>query len=107
MGHNNPESWQYAMIVIAIFCFSGFLLCFSMTCEHVKSAAAESIGKDIKSLVCNVPWWILNGAALLSNLFSTVRGATAAYFLRIISVKMLFLISVSSTFYYMRDYSSW
>lgn len=82
MGHNNPESWQYAMIVIAIFCFSGFLLCFSMTCEHVKSAAAESIGKDIKSLVCNVPWWILNGAALLSNLFSTVRGATAAYFFK-------------------------
>lgn len=76
------QSWQYAMIVIASLCFLGFLLCFSMTREHVKSAAAESIGKDVKSLVRNSPWWILNGAALLSNFFNTVRGATAAYFFK-------------------------
>ena len=34
------------------------------------------------SLVRNSPWWILNGAALLSNFFNTVRGATAAYFFK-------------------------
>lgn len=53
-----------------------------MTREHVKSVASESIGKDVKSLVRNSPWWILNGAALLSNFFNTVRGATAAYFFK-------------------------
>ncbi len=82
MGYNDSSSWQYAMIIIASLCFCGFLLCFSMTREHVKSAPAESIGKDVGSLVRNVPWWILNGAALLSNFFNTVRGATAAYFFK-------------------------
>ena len=82
MDCSTSGSWQYAMIVIASFCFLGFLLCFSMTREHVKSAPAKSIGKDVKSLVRNSPWWILNGAALLSNFFNTVRGATAAYFFK-------------------------
>lgn len=82
MECSNTGSWQYAMIVIAILCFLGFLLCFSMTREHVKSVTSESIGKDVKSLVRNSPWWILNGAAMLSNLFNTVRGATAAYFFK-------------------------
>ena len=75
-------SWQYSMIVIAAFCFVIFLLCFSMTREYIKSVSTVSIGKDIKSLLANVPWWLLIGAALCSNLFSTVRGATAAYFFK-------------------------
>ncbi|MBQ8948613.1 MAG: MFS transporter, partial [Prevotella sp.] len=33
-----------------------------------------------KSLLSNKPWWLLIGAALCSNLFNTVRGATVAYF---------------------------
>lgn len=81
-GYGLEKSWQLAMIIIASLCFIGFLLCFSMTREHVKSTPGESIGKDFKSLVRNKPWWILNGAALLSNFFNTVRGATAAYFFK-------------------------
>lgn len=76
------KSWQSAMIVVASLCFIGFLLCFALTREHVKSAPGESIGNDFKHLVSNGPWWILNGAALLSNFFNTVRGATAAYFFK-------------------------
>lgn len=75
-------SWQYSMIVIASLCFVVFLLCFSMTREYVKSVSTVSIGKDFKSLLANVPWWLLIGAALCSNLFNTVRGATAAYFFK-------------------------
>ena len=75
-------SWQYSMIVIAALCFVVFLLCFSMTREYVKSVSTVSIGKDFKSLLANVPWWLLIGAALCSNLFNTVRGATAAYFFK-------------------------
>ncbi|ADV42256.1 MFS transporter [Bacteroides helcogenes] len=82
MKCNTAESWQYAMMIIAMLCFLGFLLCFFTTREHVKNEAAKSIGKDVKSLVRNSPWWILNGAALLSNFFNTVRGATAAYFFK-------------------------
>ncbi|MCD8183206.1 MAG: MFS transporter [Bacteroides sp.] len=75
-------SWQYSMIVIAIMCFVIFLLCFGMTHEYVKTVSTASIGQDFKSLLSNVPWWLLIVAALGSNLFNTVRGATAAYFFK-------------------------
>ena len=83
MSFSEAGSWQFSMITIATFCFFGFLLCFNMTCEHVQSKTENtSIGKDVKSLIQNSPWWILNGAALMSNFFNTVRGATAAYFFK-------------------------
>lgn len=82
MEMSEAASWQWAMICIASLCFCGFVLCFGMTREYVESTPGESIGKDLKTLVSNKPWWILNGAALLSNSFNTVRGATAAYFFK-------------------------
>ena len=39
-----------------------------------------SVGKDLKLLLKNKPWWLMIGAALASNLFNTVRGTTTAYF---------------------------
>lgn len=82
MGYGQADSWQYSMIIIACICLCGFLLCFSMTREHVQNVSGESLGKDVKSLLTNSPWWILNGIALLSNFFNTVRGATAAYYFK-------------------------
>ena len=82
MDFSLAQCWQYAMMVIASGCLIGFLICFSLTREHVKSMASQSVGKDIGSLVRNSPWWILNGASLLFNFFNTVRGATAAYFFK-------------------------
>jgi GPH family glycoside/pentoside/hexuronide:cation symporter len=76
----NPEAWQHAMMVIAACCFIFFILSFLMTKEYVKSESTVSVGKDLKLLLKNKPWWILVGAALASNLFNTVRGTTAAYF---------------------------
>ena len=81
-GCNHQQSWQYSMVIIASLCLLGFLLCFSLTREHVQSAPAKSVGKDVRSLLGNSPWWILNGIALLSNFFNTVRGATAAYYFK-------------------------
>lgn len=82
MDFSLAQCWQYAMVVIASGCLIGFLICFSLTREYVKSVASQSVGKDIGSLVRNSPWWILNGASLLFNFFNTVRGATAAYFFK-------------------------
>ncbi|NDW13699.1 MFS transporter [Bacteroides sp. 214] len=79
---SQAASWQYSMVVIAFISMIGFLLCFSMTRERIKSISTVSIGKDFRSLLSNTPWWILIGAALCSNLFNTVRGATAAYFFK-------------------------
>lgn len=82
MDFSLAQCWQYAMMVIASGCLIGFLICFSLTREHVKSMTSQSVGKDVGSLVRNSPWWILNGASLLFNFFNTVRGATAAYFFK-------------------------
>lgn len=80
MGLSLQSSWQSAMIVIAVCCFILFLLCFKLTREKLKTVSTASLGKDLKALVTNKPWWLLNGASLCFNLFNTVRGATVAFF---------------------------
>lgn len=80
MGMSLQSSWQFAMIAIAICCFILFLLCFKMTREKLTTVSSASLGNDLKALVTNKPWWLLNGASLCFNLFNTVRGATVAFF---------------------------
>lgn len=80
-GYAETGAWQGAMIVIAVFCFFLFLLCFRITKEHIK-VKATSLGSDVSSLLRNSPWWLLTAAALCSNLFNTVRGATVAYYFK-------------------------
>ena len=79
-GYNTPGGWFWAMVTIAVACFVMFVLCFSMTKEHLKTVSTVSVGSDFKALLSNKPWWLLIGAALCFNLFNTVRGATVAYF---------------------------
>ena len=79
-GLSPQTSWQMAMVVIAVCCFILFLLCFKLTRESLTAVPAGSLGKDIKALLTNKPWWLLNGASLCFNLFNTVRGATVAFF---------------------------
>ena len=76
----SPQAWSSAMIVIASACFVLFVLSFLLTKEHVRSESTVSVGKDLKLLLRNKPWWLMIGAALASNLFNTVRGTTTAYF---------------------------
>ena len=80
MGMSLQGSWQSAMIVIAVCCFILFVLCFKLTREKLATVSSASLGKDLKALVTNKPWWLLNGASLCFNLFNTVRGATVAFF---------------------------
>lgn len=80
MGLSLQGSWQAAMIVVAVCCFVLFLLCFKLTREKLATVSNASLGKDLKALVTNKPWWLLNGASLCFNLFNTVRGATVAFF---------------------------
>ncbi len=77
---STASAWQYAMMVIAAVCFVLFLACFALTRERVKTVSTVSVGSDFKALLHNRPWWLLIGAALCFNLFSTVRGATVAYY---------------------------
>ena len=79
-GFSLQSSWQAAMMVIAVCCFVLFLLCFRLTREKLSTVCTASLSSDLKALVTNKPWWLLNGASLCYNLFSTVRGATVAFF---------------------------
>jgi len=79
-GYNTPGGWFWAMVTIAVACFLMFIICFTLTREHLKTISTVSVGSDFKALLSNKPWWLLIGAALCFNLFNTVRGATVAYF---------------------------
>lgn len=79
-GYSPATSWQMAMIVIAAGCFVLFVLCFSLTREHLKTVSTSSIGNDFKDLLRNKPWWLLVGAALCFNLANTFRYAGIPYF---------------------------
>ena len=103
-GYNSPDGWFWGMVVIASACFVMFILCFLLTKEHLKTVSTVSVGDDFKSLLSNKPWWLLIGAALCSNLFNTVRGATVAYFFQDIigpgvSLSFDLLFAVSFLFY--------
>jgi len=79
-GYNTPGGWFWAMVTISVACFLMFIICFTLTREHLKTISTVSVGSDFKALLSNKPWWLLIGAALCFNLFNTVRGATVAYF---------------------------
>lgn len=95
------SSWQAAMIVIASCCFLLFILCFKLTREKLNTVCNATLGKDLKALVTNKPWWLLNGASLCFNLFNTVRGATVAFFFADVigGEQHIFLFSISILFY--------
>jgi GPH family glycoside/pentoside/hexuronide:cation symporter len=100
-GYGSKEGWFWGMVCIAAACFVMFILCFLLTREHLKTVSTVSVGDDFKSLLHNKPWWLLIGAALCSNLFNTVRGATVAYyFTDIIGPNVsLVIFSLSFLFY--------
>lgn len=77
---SSAVAWQHAMMVIAAACLILFILTFRLTRERLKTVSTVSVGSDFKALLSNRPWWLLIGAALCFNLFSTVRGATVAYY---------------------------
>ncbi len=75
-----PHSWQMAMVVIGTVCALLFLACFKMTREVVQAPSRSSVGKDLRNLLVNKPWWIMNFTAICCNFFNIVRGATVAFF---------------------------
>ena len=82
MNFQVTSAWQGSMIVIAIVCLCLFLSSFALTREHVKLAKGNTLGRDFMALLRNAPWWIVTGAAMCTNLFNTVRGATVAYYFK-------------------------
>ena len=98
-GVSTAASWQYTMAVVGLICALLFILCFAMTKERVKPEASQpggsSVLKDMKSLVRNVPWWILLGAGIGVLLFNSIRGGAAAYYFKdVIGVSAIFTCGI-------------
>ena len=82
---NEAGGWQLAMMMIGVIVMLFFFACFAMTREHVKPAGEPekgTIGRDLKNLVGNGPWWYLLGAAIGVLIFNSIRGGAAAYFFK-------------------------
>lgn len=74
-----PHGWQMAMVVIGAVCALLFFACFKLTREVIDSPSKASVGSDLKQLLVNKPWWIMNFTAISCNFFNIIRGSAVAY----------------------------
>ena len=79
-----PEAWTCAVAVIGAICALLFWLCFRWTCERIRVDDAQlaegSVGRDLKSLARNAPWWILLVAGVAVLLFNSIRDGVAIFY---------------------------
>jgi len=83
VGDASPSQWTGIVSIIAVLCSILFIGCFALTKERVQADPDEkqaSIGKDLKALLRNGPWWLLLGAGIGQLIFGSIRGGAAAYY---------------------------
>ena len=83
VGNATPMQWTGVVSIIAAICAVLFIGCFALTRERVTSVKEEkhaSVGKDLKALLHNGPWWLLLGAGIGQLIFGSIRGGAAAYY---------------------------
>ena len=83
VGDASPSQWTGIVSIIAVLCAILFIGCFALTKERVQADPDEkqaSIGKDLKALLRNGPWWLLLGAGIGQLIFGSIRGGAAAYY---------------------------
>lgn len=77
----DPQSWQYAMTVVAILCAILFIASFLMTHETIKPQRGHTtIMADLNALAHNRPWWIMLGTVLFFNFFGALRYSIIPFF---------------------------
>lgn len=82
-GGNEQRGFTLALVVLALLSSAAFVFTFFSTHERVQPPQAQKsdIWKDLRSLVCNVPWLILAVVAILTIMWIAVRsGVTIHYF---------------------------
>lgn len=81
-GEYAETGWRNAMIVVSAVSVLLFLSSFLLTREKFKPTHSDTIWGDLSQLKSNIPWWILSGLSLCTNLFNTFRAVTVIYFFR-------------------------
>lgn len=76
----SAQSWQYGMIVVSAMCFVLFVFTFAMTRERLRPISTGSIVGDLRSLLCNGPWWLLLGGIMSFNFLNAIRYTVIPFF---------------------------
>lgn len=76
----DPNSWQWAMIVVSSICLLLFLLTFALTREHLHPTPSQSVMSDFKALLRNRPWWLLLGGVISFNFLNAIRYTVIPYY---------------------------
>ncbi|MGQ1945637.1 MFS transporter [Geofilum sp. OHC36d9] len=81
---NINTSYQLTMVVIGSIVVGFFLLTFSWTRERITPPKEQqnSLKKDIKNLLNNIPWFVLLGAGVMTLIFNSVRDGVAVYYFK-------------------------
>lgn len=84
MIHNLQFGWSMAFGVVGVLVMIFFLITFLFTNERVQPAADQktNLGKDIKDLVTNVPWFILLGVTITYVFYTAIRSSATAYYFK-------------------------
>ncbi|MDE6779625.1 MAG: MFS transporter [Alistipes sp.] len=78
-----PAAWTCAVAMIGAVCAVLFFLCFRWTRERIRPGGrlpAGSVGRDLRSLLRNGPWWILLAAGVAVLLFNSIRDGVAIFY---------------------------
>lgn len=83
VGDASPMQWTGVVAIVALICAILFLGCFALTRERVQARESKesgSVGRDLRALLHNGPWWLLLGAGIGQLIFGSIRGGAAAYY---------------------------
>jgi len=81
--------WQLSAAVIAVLALVFFLLTFAWTRERIRPISGEraGLGRDVKDLLENRPWFILLGAGIATIFFNSMRDGVAIYYFKYVIVE--------------------
>jgi len=84
MIHNLQHGWSMAFLCVGVLVMIFFFITFLFTHERVKPAANQktNIGKDIKDLLSNGPWFILFGVTIPYVFYTAIRSSATAYYFK-------------------------
>ena len=83
VGDASPMRWTGVIAIVALICAILFVGCFALTRERVQARESKesgSVGRDLRALLHNGPWWLLLGAGIGQLIFGSIRGGAAAFY---------------------------
>jgi glycoside/pentoside/hexuronide:cation symporter, GPH family len=84
MIHNLQHGWSMSFAIIGILAILFFFVTFLFTHERVKPPVNQktNLGKDIKDLLTNGPWFIILGVTVAYVLYTAIRSSASTYYFR-------------------------